>query len=125
MAGLGILIAWLGYWVGYYGITQVQGGNWGFLDLGIPGRWTPTVAATPKDSGGNGPPIPPGYTAAQWAAIQANINSTPNPGVPLGQRGTGGGDVGSGSGSGTASTQGVGGYLPPNTNQGAPGSYTP
>jgi hypothetical protein len=50
MAGLGIGIAWLGYWVLYYGVTQVQGGNWGFLDLGIPSRWA-NAAATPKDDG--------------------------------------------------------------------------
>jgi hypothetical protein len=50
MAGLGIGIAWLGYWVLYYGVTQVQSGNWGFLDLGIPSRWA-NAAATPKDDG--------------------------------------------------------------------------
>lgn len=50
MAGLGIGIAWFGYWVLYYGATQVQGGNWGFLDLGIPSRWA-AAAATPTDSG--------------------------------------------------------------------------
>lgn len=39
MAGLGIGIAWFGYWVMYYGITQIKGDNYGFLDLGVPGRW--------------------------------------------------------------------------------------
>lgn len=51
MAGLGILIAWAGYSVMYFGITQVQGGRWGFADLVVPSKWTAAVAATPKDSG--------------------------------------------------------------------------
>ena len=38
MAGLGLGVLFAGYWVAYYGITQVQGGNWGFLDLGLPSR---------------------------------------------------------------------------------------
>lgn len=66
MAGLGIGIAWFGYWVMYYGLTQIQGGQWGFLDLGIPSRWTADKAATPRDGGGAG---------ASKAPVQ-----TPNPG---------------------------------------------
>ena len=50
MAGLGIGVAFLGYWVTYYGVTQVQGGNWGFLDLGIPSRWK-KAQDTPRDDG--------------------------------------------------------------------------
>lgn len=50
MAGLGIGIAWVGYWVLYYGVTQIQGGNWGFFDLGVPSRWA-THALTPRDDG--------------------------------------------------------------------------
>ena len=38
MAGLGLTALFAGYWVTYYGITQVHGGNWGFLDLGLPSR---------------------------------------------------------------------------------------
>lgn len=45
-------IAFAGYCSFYYGLTQVQGGNWGLLDLVIPSRWTAKVAATPRDSGG-------------------------------------------------------------------------
>lgn len=52
MAGLGIGIAWFGYAVLYYGVTQVQGGNWGLLDLMVPSRWA-TAAATPTDGGGS------------------------------------------------------------------------
>jgi hypothetical protein len=60
VAGLGIGLSFLGYWVLYYGITQVQGGNWGFLDLGLPSRWDKTKD-TPKDGGApaatpSGPP---------------------------------------------------------------------
>ena len=51
MLAVGSGVAFLGYAILYYGLTQVQGGNWGFLDLVIPSRWTPTVAATPKDGG--------------------------------------------------------------------------
>ena len=39
MAGLGVGLAFLGYWTLYYGVSQVQGWNYGFLDLGIPSRW--------------------------------------------------------------------------------------
>ena len=45
--GLGVL--YLGYALTYYGISQLQGGNWGFWDLTIPNRWTPERAAIPKD----------------------------------------------------------------------------
>ena|SRR5580658_4643941 len=50
MAGLGIGIAWFGYSILYYGVTQVQGGNWGLLDLMVPSRWA-TAAATVTDAG--------------------------------------------------------------------------
>ena len=53
MPGLGIGIAFFGYWTFYYGLTQTQGFNFGFLDLGIPGRWA-TAQSTPKDSCGAG-----------------------------------------------------------------------
>lgn len=50
MAGLGIGIAWVGYSIFYYGVTQVQGGNWGLLDLMLPSRWA-KAAGNPKDDG--------------------------------------------------------------------------
>lgn len=50
MAGLGIAIAWVGYATLYYGVTQIQGGNFGFLDLILPGRWA-LAAGTPYDNG--------------------------------------------------------------------------
>jgi drug/metabolite transporter (DMT)-like permease len=49
MLVVGIGVTFLGYSLFYYGLSQVQGGNWGYLDLVVPTRWTPQVAATPKD----------------------------------------------------------------------------
>ena len=49
MVGLGVITVFLGYSLFYYGMTQIQGGNWGLLDLTIPSKWTPAVAATTKD----------------------------------------------------------------------------
>lgn len=51
MKAVGLLTLYLGYWVSYYGLTQVFGGNWGFLDLGVPGHGKGDWLATPKDSG--------------------------------------------------------------------------
>lgn len=47
--GGGIIIAWAGYAVFYYGLTQIQGGNWGFFDLLWPASWTPAKAAIARD----------------------------------------------------------------------------
>jgi hypothetical protein len=98
MAGLGIGIAWFGYWVMYYGVTQIQGGNWGFLDLGLPSRWA-AAAGTPRDggsSGSSGPalapggnPLPPGITSNNNGTNTQVVNGTPitsiaaPPGMPL------------------------------------------
>ena len=49
MLFLGLGVTFVGYSLVYYGLTQVQGGNWGYLDLTLPTRWTPEVAATLKD----------------------------------------------------------------------------
>lgn len=49
MVGLGVIVLFAGYSVLYYGLTQVQGGNWGLLDLTIPSRWTHKTAAITKD----------------------------------------------------------------------------
>jgi len=46
---VGLGVTFIGYSVAYYGITQIQGGNWGYLDLVWPPRWTPEVAATARD----------------------------------------------------------------------------
>lgn len=48
--GLGIAVLFMGYSLAFYGLTQVQGGNWGFLDLIWPGRWSQTsVQNIPRD----------------------------------------------------------------------------
>ena len=49
LVGLGLIASLFGYNTFYYGITQVQGGNWGFWDLLNPVTWTPAKAATPRD----------------------------------------------------------------------------
>ena len=47
---LGFGVTFLGYAVFYYGLTQVRGGNWGLLDLIVPGKFDPSVA---MDSAGD------------------------------------------------------------------------
>ena len=39
MLVVGLTVTFIGYSVAYYGITQLQGGNWSYLDLVIPSRW--------------------------------------------------------------------------------------
>ena len=52
MAGLGFGITFFGYSVLYYGLTQVQGFNFGFLDLMVPSRWQAVEGSPPpKDDG--------------------------------------------------------------------------
>ena len=48
VVGLGVIL--LGYSVFYYGLTQVQSGNWGYLDLVLPTRWQdPAVVNIARD----------------------------------------------------------------------------
>lgn len=47
MAGAGIFLLLVGYGIFYAGLDWVRGGNDGFLDLIVPGRFTSTA---PKDS---------------------------------------------------------------------------
>jgi hypothetical protein len=53
MAGLGFGITFFGYSVLYYGLTQVQGFNYGFLDLMVPKRWQAVETAPPKKDDGS------------------------------------------------------------------------
>lgn len=53
MGALGVLVLFTGYATFYYGVTQLQGGNWGFLDLTLPSRWVKN-ANTPRDGGNVG-----------------------------------------------------------------------
>ena len=49
VVGLGLITAFVGYSLFYYGLTQVQGGNWGLLDLTVPSKWTKATASVTKD----------------------------------------------------------------------------
>jgi hypothetical protein len=48
MLVVGLTVTFIGYSVAYYGITQLQGGNWSYLDLVIPSRWA-DAAGTARD----------------------------------------------------------------------------
>lgn len=50
MFALGLGTVWFGYSTMYYGITQIQGGNWSFTDLIFPSR-AATLAGIPRDDG--------------------------------------------------------------------------
>lgn len=52
MLVIGLGVTYVGYSLLYYGLTQVQGGNWGLLDLMLPSRWTPEKATTARDGVG-------------------------------------------------------------------------
>ena len=84
---VGFGIAFAGYSLLYYGLTQVRGFNFGLLDLVIPGRFA-AVAGNPKDGGGyegspgsvGGPAVPQGNTAGAIPAITqtpAPVGSSP------------------------------------------------
>ena len=47
------VVAWVGYWLFAYGLSQVQGQNYGLLDLAWPSRFPTTPPAA--DSGGGNP----------------------------------------------------------------------
>lgn len=80
MAGLGLGVVFVGYWVLYYGITQVKGDNYGFLDLGLPSR-ADGLAAIPNDSGAPGVTTPSAATSTvqskEQAGVPANIVKSP------------------------------------------------
>lgn len=50
MLAVGTTAAWFGYSVFYYGLTQVQGGNWGYRDLVWPSLWA-LNKNVPRDDG--------------------------------------------------------------------------
>jgi hypothetical protein len=78
MVGLALGVAWLGYATFYYGLTQVQGGNWGFLDLIVPSRWTEATAATPRDDGST----LGSTTAAKATSATSTAPNVSAPGTP-------------------------------------------
>jgi hypothetical protein len=73
LIGLGVFFA--GYASTYYGITQLRGMNYGFLDLVLPGRWV-KAAQTPTQMDGNNP-----------AAVSPNAGSGVNQNATEGSQG--------------------------------------
>jgi hypothetical protein len=67
---VGFGVAFIGYSLFYYGITQVRGHNYGLLDLVLPGRWA--NASSIPDDGGSAPSSPGAGPTAP--------SVTPNPG---------------------------------------------
>lgn len=72
MLFLGSTMLWLGYATAYYGLTQIQGGNWGFLDLTLPTHW-PAAANIPRDGAGLAGPVVAGATDVNVAAVAAAV----------------------------------------------------
>lgn len=61
MLVIGIVVAWFGYSVFYYGLDTVKGGNDSFVSLIWPGKYSPQ----PRDSGGSGSSSTSGGTGPQ------------------------------------------------------------
>lgn len=66
MKPVGLLVAFAGYWLAYFGYASLKGPGVGFIDLIVPGRDVTlySAAATPASPGpaGSTPakPLPPG-----------------------------------------------------------------
>lgn len=65
---------WLGYATAYYGLTQIQGGNWGFLDLTLPSHW-PGAANIPRDGAGLSGPVVAGASDVNVKAVAAAVKA--------------------------------------------------
>lgn len=94
MAGIGLGIAWVGYWSLYYGITQIQGQNYGFLDLGLPSKWA-TVSKNPPitDQGAPSSSSKPSVSISNNTAAGLAIGSvvgSPNAAIGAGLSAPGG-----------------------------------
>ena len=72
MLFLGSTMLWLGYATAYYGLTQIQGGNWGFLDLTLPSHW-PGAANIPRDGAGLSGPVVAGASDVNIKAVAAAV----------------------------------------------------
>lgn len=59
MVGIGIVLAWFGYAVLYYGINQITGGNESFASLVVPGRYAPVARDSAPAQTGGGSQIAP------------------------------------------------------------------
>ena len=54
MAGLGMLFAWLGYSLAYYGFDQITGGNDSIVSLTWPGKYQVVARDSGSGSGSGG-----------------------------------------------------------------------
>ena len=80
MAGIGVLVAWLGYSLAYFGIDQIRGGNNGLLSLMIPGKYT----NQPNDSGVSTPGTPIASSNTVNAGNPGNANPISSTSAPKG-----------------------------------------
>jgi hypothetical protein len=81
VAGLGVLVAWVGYSLFYYGLDQIRGGNNGLLSLMVPGKYT--------NQPGDSPGLPAAETqgggvanTGTGAGTGANLGSVGSSGTP-------------------------------------------
>ena len=56
MFAVGLGTTWLGYSLFYYGLTQVQSGNWGYFDLILPSRAVHLASIARDDGSARTPP---------------------------------------------------------------------
>ncbi len=66
---VGFGVVFLGYSVFYYGLTQVRGHNFGFLDLVIPGKYDPSIPSDDGNAVPGGPSDVPGAGAGHPPAV--------------------------------------------------------
>jgi hypothetical protein len=94
-------VSWLGYLVMVYGLSQLAGQNYSFLDLAIPGKFTLGTPAPDAPSTGGGSTTPcsaaqlaAGYTNDSSGNCQQGVKKNPKTGT----------NVGPGAGSGAQGT---------------------
>ena len=71
-------VAWVGYWLFTYGLSQVMGQNYGLLDLAWPSRFPSSPPAADSGSPGGGgatAPCPPGYVVVAGRCVQSSKKS--------------------------------------------------
>lgn len=85
MGALGLALAWFGYWVGFYGFDQLQGGNNSFLSLGVPGKFS----LQPTDAQG-GKPAAASNASTQLSQIQKSQQLANTPTIAGGTAPVGG-----------------------------------
>lgn len=78
MPAVGLALLWLGYSVAYYGVTQIRGNNYGFLDLMLPGRWSVVRQAPPPNDRGESP------VAGSSTSSTTTVPETSSPTTPEG-----------------------------------------